>query len=208
MGWKDGTCGCAACRSGAEHPDQAAHAAAVRLMSEFDERQRRLYAATEAKQRGRGGIAAMKAITGLAYETIRRGLDELREAVRPPAGRRVRGHGGGRPRVETRQPGMEGALTELLEAETAGDPQGEGQWTRASLRTLKERLGVQGYKASHETLRHRLRERKYRLRVNAKEKSGPKHADRDVQFRYIKEQATAFMAAGDPVISVDTKKKS
>jgi hypothetical protein len=194
--------------SGADHPEREQHAAMNRLMSELDERQRRLYAATEAKRLGRGGIAQVQRITGISRKSLRRGMDELAGKVPPPPPGRVRALGAGRFTAEEKQPGIREALAELVEAETAGDPEGQGRWVRVSLRELSNQLAARDYSASHQTVSRMLGDMKYRLRVNAKRKAGPAHPDRDQQFEYIEAQKADFRASGDPIISVDTKKKN
>lgn len=202
------TCQCAACLSGEEHPEREAHAAMNQLMGELDERQRRLYAATEAKRLGRGGISQVRRITGISRESLRLGMDELAGKVPAPPPGRVRALGSGRLTAEQKQPGIEQALAELVEAQTAGDPEGEGRWVRASLRELASQLAERHYSASHQTVSRMLRDMNYRLRVNVKRKAGPAHPDRDRQFSVIEAQKADFRATGDPVISVDTKKKN
>lgn len=201
-------CGCAACRSGEDHPLRREHEAMNAMMAELNERQRRLYAATEAKRLGRGGVVRVEEITGMSRDTIRRGTLELAGAIPPPPAGRTRARGGGRPGIEQSKPGIREALQALVEADTAGDPEGGGRWVRASLRELQRRLMTQGYHVSHQTVANLLRAMRYRLRVNVKEKAGPSHPERDTQFRQIAEQVADFRATGDPVISVDTKKKS
>jgi hypothetical protein len=201
-------CQCDACQGGQEHGERAAHRAMNMVMAQLDERQRRLYAAAEAQRRGRGGIKAVRQITGMSYRAVRHGLDELSGQVAPPPAGRVREVGGGRKRTEEAQPGIDEALESLVEAETAGDPEGHGRWVRASLRELERALSDQGYSVSHQTVSRMLKDMKYALRVNAKRKTGPSHPDRDRQFQHIKDQVATFRAAGDPVISVDTKKRN
>jgi hypothetical protein len=103
---------------------------------------------------------------------------------------------------------METELLEMVMPETAGDPQGERKWMKSSLRKLSQRLAFAGHAASAPTISRVLRKHDYSLRVNVKEKeAGSQHPDRDTQFRYIEAQKQAFMAKGNPVISVDTKNK-
>lgn len=201
-------CQCEACRSGENHPDRETHRAMNRLMEELDERQRRLYAATEAQRRGWGGCRQVREITGISQRSLKRGLDELAGRVAPPPAGRVRGAGGGRPATEKAQPGIELALEALIEGQTAGDPEGRGRWVRTSLRGLKAALVQQGYRVSHQTVARLLADRDFALRVNAKRKSGPPHPDRNEQFEQLGAQVEAFRAAGQPVISVDTKKRN
>lgn len=111
-------------------------------------------------------------------------------------------------RLKKKDPQIEKALLDMVEPETAGDPMSEQKWLRSSLRSLSERLAQAGHQASAPTVRRILQAHDYALRVNAKEKeSGSQHPERDTQFGYIESQKQAFMAAGDPIISVDTKKK-
>lgn len=201
-------CRCAECRSGQDHPLRAEHRAMNVMMGQLDERRRRLYAATEAKRLGWGGVRRVELITGLNRSAIRRGRLELAAEVPAVSPGRVRASGGGRPTIERSKPGIKAALQTLVESETAGDPEGEGRWVRASLRELQRRLAKQGYAVSHQTVANLLRAMKYRLRVNAKEKSGPSHPERDTQFRQIEQQVADFRASGDPIISVDTKKRN
>jgi len=205
---KDHQCECPACATGEDHPERAAHAAMNLFMEQLDERQRRLYAATEARRLGHGGITLVRQITGISDNALRHGRDELEAGVPPLPPGRVRVQGGGRKPVEETQPGIEEALEVLVEDRTAGDPEGEGKWVRASLRELQAELDEEGFSVSHQTVARLLDDMKYRLRVNAKRKTGPDHPDRDTQFQHIKEQVASFRKAGDPVISVDTKKKS
>jgi len=201
-------CRCPGCLSGTDDRLRSEHAAMNAMMAQLDERQRRLYAATEAKRLGWGGMRRIELITGMDWRGIRRGMNELAagESALPPG--RVRESGGGRPTIEQSKPGIKAALQALVEGDTAGDPEGGGRWVRASLRELQRQLDQQGYRVSHQTVANLLRAMEYRLRVNAKEKSGPSHPQRDVQFRHIAQQVADFRAAGDPIISVDTKKKN
>lgn len=201
-------CECEACQSGEDHPDREEHRTMNLVMEELDERQRRLYAAAEAKRRGRGGCRQVREITGISQRSLRRGLDELAGRVAPPPAGRVRGVGAGRPTTEKAQPGIEQALAALVEDQTAGDPEGQGHWVRASLRGLEQALGRQGYIVSHQTVARMLADMGFALRVNAKRKSGPPHPERNKQFEHLSAQVEEFRAAGQPVISVDTKKKS
>lgn len=201
-------CECAACASGRDGPEREAHAAMNVLMEQLDERQRRLYAATEATKRGWGGIRQVREITGISYTSLRRGLDELQAGVPSLPEGRVRAVGGGRKPIEETQPGIKEALQGLVDGQTAGDPEGGGRWVRASLQHLKAELAKLGFNTSHQTVSRLLGDMGYRLRVNAKEKAGPSHPDRDKQFGHIQKQVAVFQGAGDPVISVDTKKRN
>ncbi len=201
-------CKCAVCQSEESHPDKDRHEQINLLMTRLDERQRRWYAATEAKILGWGGITRMSQITGLARDTIQRGMRELREQPDLPPDGLLRAPGGGRPRIEKSQPGIKEALEAILESEVAGDPEGKRQWVRASLDELQQRLDQAGFRAARETIRRMLIDMGYSLRLNAKTKTGQSHPQRDEQFRYIEQQKQAFLAEGQPVISVDTKKRN
>lgn len=201
-------CQCEACVSGEDHPERESHRAMNRLMEELDERQRRLYAATEAQRRGWGGCRVVRQITGISQRSLKRGMDELAGRVAPPPAGRVRGVGGGRPAIEVAQPGIEAALEALVEGQTAGDPEGQGRWVRTSLRQLEAALEERGYEVSHQTVARMLADKDFALRVNAKRKSGPSHPDRNRQFEHLAAQVESFRGAGDPVISVDTKKRN
>jgi hypothetical protein len=178
------------------------------FLSRLDEQQRRWYAALESSRLGHGGDQQIACITGLDVHTIRRGRQELSSDLSDRPADQVRAPGAGRPRVEKKDPLIEQALLDMVEPETAGDPMSEQKWLRSSLRSLSERLKQAGHQASAPTVSRRLQKHDYALRVNAKQKeSGGQHPERDAQFRYIERQKQAFLAAGDPIISVDTKNK-
>jgi hypothetical protein len=173
---------------------------------------RRLWAAAEALSLGRGGRTQVASITGICAPTIRRGIRELQAAkARHPAPAREPGARPvvviGRPRIERKDPGIVPDLERMLDDEIAGDPMGEQRWVRCSLRKLRLRLAVEGHHACLQTIAQLLRRMGYSLRVNQKKRTESRYPDRDQQFRYIAEQKHAFLNAGLPVISVDTKKK-
>jgi transposase len=176
------------------------------LAPEFDERRRRLWAAAEARSAGRGGIAATARATGMALETIRKGIRELDsgEALEPG---RVRRAGGGRKPLTETDPTLLDDLEGLLDGGTRGDPELPLRWTAKSVRRLAAELGAQGHEVSYRTVARLLRELGYSLQANAKTREGADHPDRDAQFRHINEKVAAATGAGQPVISVDTKKK-
>jgi Rhodopirellula transposase DDE domain len=202
-------CECAVCRSGANPALIREHHWMNLFLSRLDERQRRWYAGLEAQRLGYGGDRRVARITGLNVKTIRRGRRELEMDLSACLVDRVRRPGGGRPPVEARDPVLESALEAIVAPETAGDPQSASKYKRSSLRHLSARLREQNHAVSHTTVGRLLKQRGYALRVNARRteaKSSP--PERDDQFRYIEQQKQAFLAAGDPVISVDTKKRS
>jgi Rhodopirellula transposase DDE domain len=202
-------CECAACRSGEDVAIRREHQRMNLFLSRLDERQRRWYAGLEAQRLGHGGDRRLARITGLDVKTIRRGRDELDADLSACPVGRLRQPGGGRPPVETRDPALESALEAIVAPETAGDPQSAAKYKRSSLRHLSARLREQKHLVSHTTVGRLLRKRGYALRVNARrQEAKAPPAERDEQFRTIEEQKRAFLAAGEPVISVDTKKRS
>ena len=176
------------------------------LSPHLDERARRLMLATEAMVVGRGGSARVVRATGAAQTTVRRGLRDL-AGEEPLAEGRVRKPGGGRKKVEEKLPGILEALDRLVEPTTRGDPESPLRWTCKSTRELSRELKRQGFNVSHEKVANLLAERGYSLQGNRKVLEGGDHPDRDAQFRKIHAEVAAFQGAGDPVISVDAKKK-
>jgi hypothetical protein len=177
------------------------------VREELDERGRRQVVAAEAQAIGWGGVQLVSEATGVARATITLGLKEQRGQVAPaPAGKQRR-PGGGRKAIAVKDPEALGALEHLVEPTTRGDPASPLRWTCKSLRKLAAELEAQGHAVSPEWVRRTLRDRRYSLQGNRKTREGGDHPDRDAQFAHINEQATAFLAAGDPVISVDAKKK-
>jgi transposase len=185
--------------------------AAIRLRYEaldpvLDERGRRRFAAAEAMAAGRGGVSLVSRITGLARSTIGRGLAELRGGVVAELGR-VRRSGAGRKRLATQDATLLEDLRLLVEPTTRGDPQAPLLWTAKSLRHLAAGLQALGHRIGHNVVGDLLREMGYSLQANRKTREGSNHPDRDAQFGYINRQVTAALAADEPAISVDTKKK-
>jgi Rhodopirellula transposase DDE domain len=202
-------CECAACRSGEDPSTGSEHYRMNLFLSRLDEPQRRWYAALEAKRIGHGGDQYIAQVTGLSVKTIRRGRRELDANLRDCPVDRLRQPGGGRPPVEVRDPAPENALDAIVVPETAGDPQSAAKYKRSSLRHLSARLREQEHPVSRTTVGRLLKKRGYSLRVNARRKEAKSSPpERDEQFRYIAQRKQEFMASGDPVISVDTKKRS
>ena len=187
--------------------DEAAVGDRFRLLAgELDERALRLWAAAEAVALGRGGTAAVARATGIAPSTIRRGRVELASGESPGPGR-VRRVGAGRKRLTEKDPTLLADLEQLLDGETRGDPEQPLRWTAKSLRALAGELRAQGHEISARSVAPLLRQLGYSLQANAKTKEGAQHPDRDAQFRHINEAVKAALDAGEPAISVDTKKK-
>jgi hypothetical protein len=177
-----------------------------RLEPFLDERGRRLYAANEAMALGRGGVTAVAAATGIARSTINRGMGELK-AARNEIGRGIRRPGAGRKREVERQPGLLAALEAVIEDAIRGDPEAPLRWVSRSQRNIVEALRRQGFKVSQRLIGQLLREQKYSCQANRKTREGTNHPDRNAQFEHINATVKAAIAAGEPAISVDTKKK-
>lgn len=172
----------------------------------LSERDRRLFAAGEALAAGRGGIAAVSAATGIARSTIGRGLIDLRFGT-APFGARVRRPGGGNKRATEAQPGLLDALNDLVEPSIRGDPEAPLRWVSKSQRHLSAALAERGFTAGQKLVGRLLKQLGFSLQANSKTREGSNHPDRNAQFDHINAQVKAFQAAGEPVISVDTKKK-
>jgi hypothetical protein len=175
------------------------------VLPHLDERQQRLVMAGEARALGHGGIAVVARATGASRSRISQGVAEL-EAGEVPLGR-VRRVGGGRKPVTATDPALLAALLALVEPTRRGDPESPLCWTTASTRKLAEQLTAAGHPVGPDTVAKLLREQGFSLQANAKTIEGAQHPDRDAQFGYLNEQAREHLDAGEPVISVDTKKK-
>jgi transposase len=188
--------------------EQAAESAARRyavLRPHLDERQRRLLLGVEAQQMGRGGIKAVAQATGVHPDTIARGVREVDGVAE--ASVRVRAPGGGRKKLAETDPELTTALKALVDPETRGDPMSLLVWTTKSTRNLAGALTATGHPVSDRTVARMLQDMGFSLQGNAKVIEGKQHADRDAQFRYLAGQVAEHVAAGQPVVSVDTKKK-
>ncbi|MFD5056960.1 ISAzo13 family transposase [Streptomyces tendae] len=175
------------------------------LLPHLDERQRRLAIGAEALSLGHGGIRLVAAAVGVREGTVSRGVAELRSGQALSG--RVRRPGGGRKRAADLDPGLRPALLALVEPDERGDPMSPLRWTTKSTRKLAAALTRQGHRVSADTVAGLLREEGFSLQANAKTVEGAQHPDRDAQFHYLNEQARDHRDAGDPVISVDSKKK-
>jgi hypothetical protein len=177
------------------------------LFPYLNERQQRLALAAEARLLGHGGVRAVARAAGVSETTVRKGVFELEGGEDPLPDGRVRRAGGGRKSAEELDPLLVPALPALVEPDERGDPMSPLRWTTKSLRSLAGELTRQGPAASAPTVGRLLRENGFSLQANAKTLEGVQRPDRDGRFRYINEQAREFQQAGDPVISVDCKKK-
>jgi hypothetical protein len=179
----------------------------------MDEKVRRRWAACEAMAIGWGGITAVAAATGLSRPTLRAGIAEVRggapraEKGQPTEAQRIRRDGGGRRRLTVGDRTLLQDLQALLESSTRGDPQSPLLWTSKSTRHLADALVQQGHHVSHHTIARLLDDLHYSLQANRKTKEGSSHPDRDAQFEHINTQVRAFQKRGQPVVSVDAKKK-
>jgi hypothetical protein len=171
----------------------------------LDERARRLWAAAESRALGYGGDALVSSATGIARETIRNGRRELEAGVELHG--RIRRTGAGRPSLQQVQPGLKDALEALVEPLTRGDPMSPLRWTCKSKANLAAELTKQGWRVSATTVGRMLHEMGYRLQALRKTREGESHPDRNAQFEHINAAAEDFQSRGQPVISVDTKKK-
>jgi hypothetical protein len=175
------------------------------VLPHLDERGQRLVMAADARSLGHGGIAAVAAATGASRSRISAGMAEL-ESGQAPLGR-VRRPGGGRKTVTETDPALLAALLGLVEPTRRGDPCSPLCWTTLSTRKLAAELTAAGHRVGPDTVARLLHESGFSLQANAKTIEGGQHPDRDGQFSYLNEQASEHLGAGEPVISVDTKKK-
>src|SRR5215203_3536528 len=177
------------------------------LLPHLNERQQRLALAVEARLLGHGGVRAVARVAGVSETTVRRGVFELEAGEEPFPPGRARRLGGGRKPAARRDPALVPALLALVEPDERGDPMSPLRWTTKSLRHLAEELTRQGHPVSAPTVGRLLQGEGFSLQANAKTLEGAQHPDRDAQFGYLNDQAQAHLSTGDPVISVDTKKK-
>jgi transposase len=176
------------------------------LAKELNERTRRLLAASEAMTIGRGGITLVSRATGLSRKAISAGIKQLQEEASISPGR-IRRVGGGRKKTVTKDLSLDEDLEGLVEPVTRGDPESPLRWTCKSVRKLAVELNRQGHQVSHQLVSELLHELGYSLQANRKTHEGGEHLDRNAQFEQINAQTKIFLAQGEPVISVDAKKK-
>lgn len=181
------------------------------LSGRLDEAALRVWAAAEARSLGRGGVSAVAKAIGMSRTTIHAGLSELRAPPLPVSkgsGRpRVRAAGGGRKKLADKDASLLSALDALVEPTSRGDPMSPLRWTCKSTYRLSEELKRQGYEVSQRTVCDLLGQMGFSLQSTRKTREGGKHEDRNAQFTHIAKTVADYQAAGDPVISVDTKKK-
>ena len=186
-------------------PDEVLAVKFAVLLPQLDERQRRLLLGAEARSLGHGGIARVASAAGVSRPTVTRGVAEVRAGG---AGQgRVRKPGGGRKSLTEKDPGLVAALEALVDPVSRGDPDSPLRWTTKSTRALADALTAAGHPVSHVRVGELLHAMGYSLQANAKTVEGKQHPDRDAQFAHINAAARRYLKAGDPVISVDTKKK-
>jgi len=172
----------------------------------LNERTRRLTAANEAMQLGYGGVSLVHLACGLSRKAIAKGISEIQQGSSSVA-ERIRRPGAGRKNLTVSDPGLVNALDELIEGGTRGDPESALRWVCKSTRTLAAELSQQQHPVSYVRVAQLLHEQNYSLQSNRKLEEGEDHPDRDAQFRHINQNVKRALAAGWPVISVDTKKK-
>ncbi len=173
----------------------------------LNERQRRVLLGAEAKVRGRGGISQVAEASGVSWPTVQKSVRELEQpepALPPDRSRRA---GGGRKPVELKDPGLMEALDALVDPDSRGDPESPLRWTVKSTRQLADALRAQGHPVSHRVVGELLHSMGYSLQLNRKTIEGAQHPDRTAQFNYLHDQIEHYLKAGQPVVSVDTKKK-
>ncbi|MFD7015266.1 ISAzo13 family transposase [Streptomyces sp. NPDC059928] len=175
------------------------------LLPHLDERQRRLVLGAAARVRGHGGIRRVAGAAGVAESTVSRGLRELERGEEPDG--RVRAAGAGRKQLRDVDPELVPALLALVEPDQRGDPESPLRWTVKSTRVLTAELSRRGHRVRHDTVAALLKAEGFSLQGTSRTTEGTRHPDRDAQFHYINDQVTTYLADGQPVISVDTKKK-
>jgi hypothetical protein len=181
----------------------------LKVLGTLNEYQARLFVADKTLDQGRGGITRLSELTGMSRTTITKTVAALNSGKRLSVAERgrIREAGGGRKKVEEADPGLQAQLGQILEETSAGDPMGALRWTNRSTEAMADELTRQGHPVSDKTVARCLREMGYSMQLNQKTREGPQHRNRDEQFRYINRQVASFRKSGDPVLSVDTKKK-
>lgn len=179
----------------------------LQLLPTLPERQRRWFAGVKAIEWGRGGLRRVQELTHYSVNTVRKGIADVQHGLPSEPPLRLRREGAGRKPVEVLNPGVLVALEALVRESTAGDPMSALRWTHKSTRTLAKEMARGGHPLSPNTTGRLLEKLGYSLQVNAKSKEGCSPPERDAQFRLINRQVAAFQAQGNPVLSVDCKKK-
>ena len=196
---------CMAHRPSASTPEQRW----LQVLATLNERQARLFVAEKALELGRGGVSHLATLTRMSRPTISKGIAELKRPGRMPAveRERIRRSGAGRKKVEVASPRLVQELVRIVEETTAGDPMSLLKWTNKSTRAIAEELTGRGHRIDSSTVGRCLHDLGYSLQANVKSLEGRQQPDRDAQFRYINTQVKSFLRSGDPVVSVDSKKK-
>jgi len=179
----------------------------LRILPDLNESQRRWLAGIKALELGWGGIKQVQKVTGLSAPTIIKGMHEVQAGKPLNSQMQIRRTGAGRKSVEVTDPTILQTLEHIVGDSTAGDPMSHLRWTHKSTRTLANEVTRCGHPVSHTTIAQLLQDMGYSLQVNAKNKEGRSPEERDKQFHYINAQVTKFQENGNPVLSVDTKKK-
>ena len=179
----------------------------IKAISGADEVQARRFAAAIALEMGRGGVSRVVELTGMSHLTIDKGIKELKSTERLEVPERLRSPGGGRKRVEDKDPGIVADIEKIMNENTAGDNMSLLRWSSKSTYKIADELKLSGHKIDPDTVGRILKENDYSLQANIKNIEGGSSADRDAQFGYINEKAEEFMKNANPVISVDAKKK-
>jgi hypothetical protein len=174
---------------------------------QLNERQSRIYLASEAISYGWGGITCISRLSGVSHKTIRLGIKELNKEIETADASKIRRAGAGRKREKDKREGLEKTILEIVEGHTVGDPMRVIMWTSKSARHIRNELRERGFKVSHELIRNILKQNEYSLQSNKRTREGGNHPDRDAQFNFINEKAKRFISDNQPVISVDCKKK-
>ena len=178
-----------------------------RIRPHLNEASLRLWAANEALSLGYGGVSEVSRATELSRTTIHAGIAELESAAVAHQSNRIRRSGGGRKKLTDKDPGLLGALNKLVDPVTRGDPESPLRWTSKSTTRLAQELSISGHPVSQRTVCDLLTGEGYSLQSVRKTREGAQHPDRDAQFQFLNAQVQAAFKAGQPVISVDTKKK-
>jgi hypothetical protein len=178
-----------------------------RIRPHLNEASLRLWAANEALSLGYGGVSEVSRATELSRTTIHAGIAELEGAAVAHESNRIRRSGGGRKKLTDKDPGLLGALNKLVDPVTRGDPESPLRWTSKSTTKLAQELSTSGHPVSQRTVCDLLTGEGYSLQSVRKTREGAQHPDRDAQFQFLNAQVQAALKAGQPVISVDTKKK-
>ncbi len=180
----------------------------VKLLETLDEAQKRWFVGREAMLLGHGGVKRMCEVSGLSKPTVIKGVKELRgQQTLRPEGDRIRQAGGGRKPLEEQDPQLTQMLRRIMDETTAGDPMSLLRWTSKSTYQIRDELRRRGHSVSEDTVQRRLKQMDYTLQANLKTKEGSAPPERDEQFHYINRLAQEYVAGGEPVISVDAKKR-